>query len=233
MMLWTAFVMGMVGSLHCVGMCGPIALALPGKGSRNQLLPGRVLYNFGRVVTYSMLGLMWGILGEGVAMAGYQQGFSIAIGVMLLLGLLFSLNLEQKFFSIPVMDKMLIRLKMRLGKLLKVNTHSSLFSIGLLNGLLPCGFVYLALAGALTAGDALDGMAFMTLFGLGTFPLMLATSLAGSLIKPQWKQHFQKIMTGFAFVVAVLFIIRGMNLGIPYLSPELVSPLTEVAPECH
>ena len=118
MYLWTAFIVGLVGSLHCVGMCGPIALALP-KGGPSQLRfpTGRVLYNTGRVLTYTLMGFVWGLLGQGISLAGYQQGLSLALGVSLLLALLVSVNLESRFIAIPLIDRLMLRLRKALGKL--------------------------------------------------------------------------------------------------------------------
>lgn len=233
MQLWTAFIMGLVGSLHCVGMCGPIALALPqGWGSRLKLVNSRVLYNGGRVITYTLMGVMWGLFGQGISLAGYQQGLSIALGVFLLLAILMGVNLESRIISIPIVDRMMNVLRRALGKSLGKATPGSMLTIGVLNGFLPCGFVYMGLAGAMSTGTAWEGAAYMALFGLGTFPLMLATSLAGGLIGQRIKSRIRPIMVSVALVFAVLFILRGLNLGIPYVSPKINTAQTEM-PKCH
>lgn len=233
MELWTAFIMGLVGSLHCVGMCGPIALALPqGWGSRIKLVNSRVLYNGGRVITYTLMGVMWGLFGQGISLAGYQQGLSIALGVFLLLAILMGVNLESRIISIPIVDRMMHGLRRALGKSLGKATPGSMLTIGVLNGFLPCGFVYMGLAGAMSTGTAWEGAAYMALFGLGTFPLMLATSLAGGLIGQRIKSRIRPIMVSVALVFAVLFILRGLNLGIPYVSPKINTAQTEM-PKCH
>ena len=87
MELWTAVVVGLGGSLHCVGMCGPLALALAG-GDRGGLrfIGGRLLYNSGRMVTYVLLGGLFGLLGGVLQLAGWQQGLSIAVGGIIMLG---------------------------------------------------------------------------------------------------------------------------------------------------
>jgi sulfite exporter TauE/SafE len=182
-MIWTAFIIGLVGSLHCVGMCGPIALALPVSFStRFSLALSRLLYNLGRVVTYSLLGALFGLLGKGFVLAGLQQVLSIALGAMLLFMVFTSFNSESKLLSFGPLNKLAGHVKIALGKLLGTSTQSSLFTLGLLNGLLPCGFVYLGIFGALNTGGVLSGMLYMALFGLGTLPLMFAVSLMSSLV---------------------------------------------------
>jgi len=230
--LWTAFVIGLAGSFHCVGMCGPIALALPGNfNTRVSLVASRVLYNLGRIFTYTLLGAILGTFGKAIALAGFQQAISIGLGVLLLLIAFFSINPENSFISIPLLNKFNHYIKLNLGKLLKVNSQSSLFTIGVLNGFLPCGFVYIGLAGAVTTGTVLNGALYMTLFGLGTFPLMLATSLLGSVISVKTRNVFKTLTPAFFILFACLFIVRGLNLGIPYLSPRVNVADTEVT--CH
>lgn len=231
--LWTAFIIGLAGSFHCVGMCGPIALALPTNfNSGFQITFSRILYNLGRIFTYAMLGAVFGLFGKAFALAGFQQAISIALGVLLLAMALFSINLESNFITIPFFVKFNGFIKSKLGKLLKVNKQSSLFFIGALNGFLPCGFVYVGLVGAITTGTVINGALYMALFGLGTFPLMFATSMLGSILSIKTRNLFRKLTPAMFILFACLFIIRGLNLGIPYLSPQINT--TDVgAAKCH
>ena len=224
-MLITALILGFAGSLHCVAMCGPIALALP--SGRNDI-SNKLLYNLGRITTYAMLGTVMGTIGAGIQFAGLQQGLSIGLGVLMIIFLLFTSNRFQ-VMSLPFLDKPFFKLKQKLAVLLKSSSPSSLYNIGLLNGFLPCGMVYLALSGAMATGDVLQGIGFMVLFGLGTFPAMMAISLMKKMIKPGLFPGFQKILVGLAFVFACLLIIRGLGLDIPYLSPDIGAPIEEVA----
>lgn len=229
--LWTAFMIGIAGSFHCVGMCGPIALALPSRfGSGISIVFSRILYNLGRIFTYALLGALFGLFGKAIALAGIQQAISIALGVAMLAMAFFSVNLESNFIALPFLVKLNGFVKNKLGMLLKTNSQSSLFAIGLLNGFLPCGFVYLGLAGAITTGTVLNGISYMVLFGLGTFPLMFATSMLGSIMSINARNFFRKITPAMFIVFACLFIVRGMNLGIPYLSPKIN---TEAGIKCH
>ena len=164
-MFYTAFTIGLFGTLHCIGMCGPIALAIPmQKNSRWQLVQNSLLYNLGKALTYMILGLFVGLLGEGFVFVGLQKWLSILTGVFILTAVLFSLNLERKLIALPYFNQFFFQLKSSLGKLLKKTSKLSIFSTGLLNGLLPCGLVYLALASAISLGDVWSSGLFMLTF---------------------------------------------------------------------
>ena len=216
MYLWTAFTIGILGSLHCVGMCGPIAMALPYQGaSRWSTARNALVYNFGRIATYMVLGSIFGLLGKGVFLAGYQSALSIGLGVLLLVVALFSINVEQRLLRLPLLRRGIQQLQASLGKLLRVQANPSFFSIGLLNGLLPCGLVYMAIVGAVSTGDVLRGLAYMGLFGLGTLPLMLAASLAGNWVSLSLRNRLRSLIPVFLFAIALLFIYRGLQFDLP------------------
>lgn len=234
-LVWPGLAIGLLGSLHCIGMCGPIALALPGHGaSRVRMLIGRMLYNGGRVITYTLLGVAAGLVGQLIRFASLQQALSIAAGVAILLAVLLPSRAARRFLPGNITERIWIRVRNLAGPLLRSHTMGGLFSIGLLNGLLPCGLVYVALAGATATGGVLRGALFMTLFGLGTVPVMLATSLSGPLLGRRIRRTLNRLLPVGAVVLAALLILRGMSLGIPYVSPDLSrqaeSPQT---PACH
>jgi len=233
-MLLTAFVLGLTSSLHCVGMCGPIALALPGRQRAGSMFVwGRLTYQAGRVATYMMLGAAIGLFGEGFNLIGYQDSLSVGLGALFVVVGIFSLIGRKQAISFPIVEKLLIWLRRAMGPLLQRGEPHTLFQLGILNGLLPCGFVYLALAGGLATGQFWQGIAYMALFGLGTWPAMLAVSLAGGMLSPKIRSYARPLMLGMTFVIGGMLILRGLNLGIPFLSPLLIS--TEAAPivECH
>lgn len=218
MELWTAFILGFAGSAHCAGMCGPLALALPAAGSGGgRLVAGRLLYNLGRLVTYGLLGLVFGVIGRSLALAGVQQWVAIGLGTFLLVGVLFSKQLWGSAWG----GRLAAWLRPSLGRLLRRGTPGALFGFGLLNGLLPCGLVYVACLGATALGSIRAGMAYMLVFGLGTVPMMLALGLAGRLMPPRVRLRLQRLVPVCVGVVAVLLILRGLSLGIPYVSPDL------------
>jgi sulfite exporter TauE/SafE len=216
----TPLTIGIVGSLHCIGMCGPIVVALPLKNQNlfTKIL-GAILYNSGRVATYGLLGVLFGLLGRGIHMAGFQQWTSIILGIAMIVSVLFPFVFREKITVGNLLAGMAARLIARLKKLFASRSYHSLLLIGLLNGLLPCGLVYVAIAGAISSGGVISGALFMVLFGLGTIPLLLLAALASDAIGQRIRQKMQKAVPYFVFVLGVLFILRGMSLGIPYISP--------------
>ncbi|MDZ7771700.1 MAG: sulfite exporter TauE/SafE family protein [Balneolaceae bacterium] len=211
---------GFLGSFHCVGMCGPLALALPGEARRDAaFIGGRLLYNAGRVFTYTALGMAAGLLSRAFSLAGLQQGLSIGAGALLLLGPLLPALRRQanRWKAMPA--RWVSRASRPLKELFRHENPFSLLAIGLLNGLLPCGFVYTALLAAVTLGDARAGAVFMLGFGLGTVPAMLGVSLAGGLVPVEFRERVQRWSPWFVAAVGVLLVLRGLGLGIPFLSP--------------
>lgn len=232
MYLWTAFLVGLAGSLHCIGMCGPIVIALPSsQQSRSHLIRGRVSYNMGRVLTYAIIGLLFGLFGKGIAMAGFQRDLSIILGVLILLFILFPYRYRSYISKIPAVSAYSEKVRSVFFKIASKPSHAQMFLLGLINGLLPCGLVYVAVAGAVTAGAALDGMLFMALFGLGTVPLMLAASLFGKFINIGLRRKFNRLIPYMAVLLALIFILRGLNLGIPFVSPRLAIKSNTVSNE--
>jgi len=233
--IYTAFLIGLLGSVHCIGMCGPIAIALPVPDSSNiSFFTGRILYNIGRVVSYSILGLIFGLVGGRVALAGAQQFVSIALGVIIIVAILLPQKYKNYFAQHPFTQKLAQPLKTNIGSLFKKGTFSAMFLIGVLNGFLPCGFVYIGLAGAIASGDAISGAAVMILFGFGTIPAMFAASVFGKYINIGIRIKLRKATPYLAIVLAVIFIMRGLNLGIPYLSPKLTAQnVVSTEMDCH
>ncbi|MDX5346137.1 MAG: sulfite exporter TauE/SafE family protein [Hymenobacteraceae bacterium] len=222
-MIWAGFLFGLLGSFHCVGMCGPIALALPMAGnSKKAYVAGRLLYNGGRIITYTLLGALAGVFGETLQLAGLQQTVSVISGILILLMVVLPQAISGKVGQATGMNTVLAKVKQVMARHFQKGSFSSLGIVGMLNGLLPCGFVYLALAGAISMKSVGASMAYMALFGAGTLPLMLMLSLSGKLIRPKLRYFFSRSVPYAATFMAVLFILRGLNLGIPYLSPELV-----------
>lgn len=221
-----AFFIGLFGSVHCVGMCGPLALAVPSFKSRWWLVVAdKFVYNFGRVITYTFLGFLTGFIGRQLWLSGLQQGISLLSGALILMAgfsRLFKLRLSDgkfmaKLFS-PFNRLLNYALRHRAGNLV----------IGLLNGFLPCGFVYLALAGAINAGSPLNSARFMFWFGIGTFPLMLIATVGTGFMGPAVRRRINKAIPYFMIFLGCWFLLRGLQLDIPYLSPATFNPATGV-----
>jgi sulfite exporter TauE/SafE len=222
--------LGFLGSLHCIGMCGPIALALPSQSkSKLSFYSGRILYNLGRVVTYSIMGLVIGLIGQKINLAGYQQIVSIVLGVVILVIVLLPSRIKNYFIQLKPVQIITKKLQSSIGVLFRKGSQSSLFSIGILNGFLPCGFVYVALAGAVAMGNVEKSILFMVLFGIGTIPAMFSASIVTNLFGQNFRKKIHRAIPVFASVLAVIFILRGLNLGIPYLSPKMKT-VTQVNP---
>jgi len=215
----TGFLLGTVSSFHCVGMCGPIALSLPVHYlAPKQKAFGIFLYNTGRITMYALLGLLFGFVGRQVYLGGFQKGFSIVLGSLLLLFLLQSL-LKKKFIPDAWLQKSTRKLQQFIMRYMQQKKRYTLFLLGVANGLLPCGMVYFAVTGAMAAGSVTGGVLFMAAFGAGTFPAMFALSFFGSMISLHARNAMKKAVPYVIFTMGILLILRGLSLDIPYLSP--------------
>jgi sulfite exporter TauE/SafE len=228
-MMWSlAILTGLAGSLHCIGMCGPLAMALPLSESKSRNFANRAVYNLGRILSYGALGAIFGLLGKSFSFFGLQQGLSIGAGIFLLVVLFLGVNSNR----IGILSKWSAFLTSLFNKLWNSKTGMGPILFGLVNGFLPCGLVYVALAGAVVTSNPSDGFIYMVLFGLGTFPAMYFVSVLKPFASFKLKRLFKKLSPVLVFIFACLFIIRGMNLGIPYLSPKMVQD-TEQVECCH
>lgn len=229
--LITAFTIGLVGSLHCLGMCGPIAIALPlGHHNWAGKVAGGLLYNAGRIITYGVLGAIFGLLGRGLKLAGLQQWVSILLGIVMILSVLFPVVFREKINFDRLFSGYASRLTNAFRNLFAGKSLSTLLVIGLLNGLLPCGLVYIAVAGAINTNEVLAGVVYMMVFGAGTAPALLALSLAGNAMSMRLRSKLAKAVPVFIVILGILFILRGLNLGVPYVSPksEKLAPKEQV-----
>ncbi|OBX25610.1 hypothetical protein LX77_00420 [Gelidibacter algens] len=233
-MLWSALIFGLLGSFHCVGMCGPIAFMLPVDRTNSTKKVFQIFtYHFGRILAYSLIGLFFGLVGKSLYIFGLQQQLSIAIGVLMIVVVLIPTKTFNKYnFSKPVY-KLISKVKSSLGQALKKKTADTFLTIGFLNGFLPCGLVYMAVFASLAMNGALMGSLYMALFGIGTIPLMTSAIYLGKFLNTSIKQRIQKAIPIFVVVIGILFILRGMGLGIPYISPAPVAEMAQGTIECH
>ncbi len=215
--LWAAFAIGLLGSLHCVGMCGPIALALPAAGASARLhrLGAVLLYNGGRILTYMLLGLLIGLVGKGFFLAGLQAHLSVGAGLLLLLIVLGAVSVEQRLLRWPPLRTAYVHLQHSLRRHLMRHGLAAHFLTGMLNGLLPCGLVYLAILGAINTGSMWTGSLYMMGFGLGTVPLMAATAFAGKALRMHWRIRLYRLVPVFMAAMAVWLILRGLHFDLP------------------
>ena len=220
-MLYSALILGLLGSFHCIGMCGPIAFVLPLNRENNFKKVIQIsLYHLGRLLTYSFIGLLFGLLGKGLFLMGFQQRISIMVGVLMIVIVLIPARIFNKYnFSRPLYS-FVGKVKSGLGKLLKKKSYKALFTIGILNGFLPCGLVYMALVGSIATTDTTLGALYMFMFGLGTIPLMTTAVYLGNVLSISVRNKIQKAIPVFVVMIGILFILRGLGLGIPYISPS-------------
>jgi hypothetical protein len=225
-MLLSAIIFGLLGSFHCIGMCGPIAFMLPiDRTNKTKGFFQILSYHLGRLFTYSIIGLLFGFLGTGFYFFGFQQQLSIIVGVLMILTILFPKILQKLSLSKKI-SSIILKIKNSLGKELKKKGNDTFFTIGFLNGFLPCGLVYMAVFGALATSNAFTGSLYMFLFGLGTIPLMTAFVYLGNFTKGNFRKNIQKAIPVLVVFIGVLFILRGLGLGIPYVSP---APVLDIA----
>ena len=232
-MLWSALLFGLLGSFHCIGMCGPIAFMLPVDRTNNFKKISQIfLYHFGRIFTYSLIGLLFGLLGKSFYLFDLQQQLSIFIGILMIVIVLIPVKTFNKYnFSKPLY-RIISKVKSALGKELKKKTPDTFLTIGFLNGFLPCGLVYMALFGALGTGDAWQGSLYMAIFGIGTIPLMTTAIYFGNFLTGKVRRYITKAIPVIVVLMGLLFILRGLGLGIPFLSPPPVSQQVDAQYEC-
>jgi sulfite exporter TauE/SafE len=235
-MFYTALILGLLGSFHCVGMCGPIAFLLPlDRKSKAKRAFQLVSYHSGRLFMYGLLGAIFGSLGRGLNLFGMQQHISIAIGVLMIMVILIPTKTFNHYnFSKPIY-RLVGKLKSAMGKQLKRKDPGTFFTMGYLNGLLPCGLVYMAIFGAVASGSFINGGLYMLGFGLGTIPLMTMAIYLGNFLNAKIKQRVVKAIPVIVVIVGVLFILRGLGLGIPYVSPSEIVAVEQVSAKhsCH
>lgn len=231
----SALVLGFLGSLHCIGMCGPIVLVLPGGGETRGwgFAAGRVLYNLGRSLTYAAFGFVIGLIGQSVALAGYQQALGIVAGALMVLSVAVPGRWWKKLLPRVSSGRVTGAVQARLGGMLRNGSASSLFAIGILNGFLPCGLVYTALAASIGFGSAIESALFMFLFGVGTSPALVALSYAAGMITHTVRRRITRWLPLGVALMGVFFILRGLSLGIPFLSPDMEKVKSKMTSSSH
>ncbi|MBA6156425.1 sulfite exporter TauE/SafE family protein [Tenacibaculum sp. S7007] len=232
-MFISALIFGLLGSFHCIGMCGPIAFMLPvDRTNKAKQVLQIVSYHLGRLFTYSLIGLLFGLLGKGFYFFGFQQQLSIIVGVLMILVILLPKTFQKYNFSKSI-NRLVMKVKSALGKELKKRGNDTFFTIGFLNGFLPCGLVYMAVFGALATTNSFSGSLYMFIFGLGTIPLMTTVVYVGNFANGLVRKRIQQIIPFVVVFIGVLFVLRGLGLGIPYVSPVPVSDLATSVEGCH
>jgi sulfite exporter TauE/SafE len=233
-MLYTALFFGLISSFHCIGMCGPIAMMLPLDHKNPSRKALQILtYHLGRLTAYGSLGLVFGILGRGFYLAGLQQTISITVGILMILIVVIPEKIFAKYnFSRPIYQ-LISKVKTALGSQFKRKSVDALFTIGFLNGLLPCGLVYAALFGAIAMQNVTLSISYMLLYGLGTIPMMSAVVYVSNFLSFPIRNKLQKVIPIVSVIIGTLFILRGLGLDISYVSPSNMNLFVQANANCH
>lgn len=225
----SAFVFGILGSFHCMGMCGPLVMSLPFQtlqGKRSFF--GILAYHFGKMLMYALFGFAVGLLGQSIAIFKYQQVLTILAGIVLLVITVLP-TIKQHFkFNLPIAQS----LQWLNQKVSKDNWFLYYALFGFINGMFPCGLMYAALATSAASLSAWKGFFFMFFFGLGTVPSLSFVIYFQKKLSPNYRKYFTKSTYYFSILVAALLILRGFNLGIPYVSPK-INTETKTVDCCH
>lgn len=220
LIIYTAFLLGFSGSLHCFGMCGPIAFSIIiDRKHYLKMFFQNIIYQFGRIVSYTILGILFGIIGYGFSLAGFHKILSFSLGLGMIISILISKKKLKKFKFLINYTPLLSKIKVILSDFIKKKTFYTLFITGILNGLLPCGLVYIAVTTAMSTGKVVLSGLFMLYFGIGTIPLMFTTMILGNFINFHIKNKILKTTQIIIFFIGFLLILRSLELNIKYISP--------------
>lgn len=229
----TALIFGLISSLHCIGMCGPIAMMLPVSKSNGTKKAMQIFsYHLGRISAYSILGLVFGLFGKGLFLAGLQQQMSIVVGILMIVFVLVPQNKLGSFGFLKPFYFVVNKVKNKLGSQFKKQNKGTLFTIGFFNGFLPCGMVYVALFGALATQNVYLGMMYMMLFGVGTIPLMSTIVYVRDMFSVKVRNNIMKYYPYVIVLFGMLFIVRGLGLDIPFLSPDNLNLFVRGESDC-
>ncbi len=228
--LSSALLLGIAGSLHCAGMCGPLILAMPfhttgGSGGLRHLL----VYHTGRILLYASLGVLIGLAGKGIAIAGIQKGLSLTAGFFLIAMAFMMWRFEFLVASIPGFSGYTGAVQRMIGRAMGKKGYMTTLSLGALNGLLPCGLVYGALAGAISTMEAAAGGLFMLLFGAGTLPMLLTVSLLGNKAGNKIRRKLGAVQPVLMIIAGSLLVLRGLHLDLSLFE----SAVPRAGYECH
>lgn len=216
-MYWIAFTLGFFGSLHCIGMCGPLALAVQSskKVQGSAAFFSSLQYNTGRTIGYVSLGLLFGILGSAASFGGVQRGVSILLGVVMVLFFLFSINPDHLISKVPAISRFYTSISQKLFGLLRKSEKVPSLYLGTINGFLPCGLVYIAIAGAISLSNIWGSIGFMLFFGLGTFPAMIGVTLGHQAVSQKLRMSLKRLYPIITLVMGAYLIYRGLMSKLP------------------
>jgi len=223
-MFLTALMLGLAGSLHCVGMCSPLVMAVT--NLKGPQFINRLVYNMGRIFSYGVLGLVAATFGSLFQFSGFQNVISTALGALLIVAGVLGLT----YLKIPFLTKIILaitaKIKKAFSKFLSKKSMSSLTLMGMLNGVLPCGLTSIALAYCISLSTPQEGFLFMLIFGLATLPVMLGLTSIFQIYIKKLNFNFHRVTTVTMILVGILLISRSL-LSVHHSTPtDTTSPIT-------
>ena len=219
--LWAIFSLGLVSSLHCVQMCGPIVLSYsialeqqnPPQRKRLALFIGHLAYNAGRIVTYACLGAIAGLVGDSIRLVGHLAGIGTALaivgGLLMILAGLFMFGIFPAAGILGKLFRVTSNFLRPLAQLVSSPGIGNRFLLGLALGFLPCGLIYAAVVRALATGSPAWGAATMAAFGAGTAIALLAVGIFSSAVRGNITRWGTKLAAISVTVMGVFLIVRG------------------------
>lgn len=214
--------MGLASGLHCLGMCGPLIAAFPATNHNIPLLLDP--WHLSRIATYGVLGIATGVAGNLISFAGMHifSGFVILLLIGIGLTFYWRNSLHINFFSNSLIQNLW-------SKSANTGGIRGRAALGALNGLLPCGMVYFALATSLAWGNVPESVSFMLAFGLGTLPFLLMIPVFGRFIPSIWKKRL-KILQPFFLILSLLIVL--WRVVIVPMGWQVILPWIEDIPMC-
>lgn len=212
--MWlTALIMGLAGSLHCAGMCSPLAMTITSMNS--PAFSNRLLYNAGRILTYGILGASVATMGLILPLPKFQNILSITLGIILItMGVTGISGLRIPLLTISII-KFTNLIKNIFSKFIQQKHRGSLLLLGALNGLLPCGLTFLALTFCITLATPFQGFMYMLLFGAGTLPVMLGFISLLQFLTRKFNFNIKAVTKGMLILSGLLLVVRVFMVHTP------------------
>ncbi len=212
--MWlTALIMGLAGSLHCAGMCSPLAMTITSMNS--PAISNRLLYNAGRILTYGILGASVATMGLILPLPKFQNILSITLGIILItMGVTGISGLRIPLLTISII-KFTNLIKNIFSKFIQQKHRGSLLLLGALNGLLPCGLTFLALTFCITLATPFQGFIYMLLFGAGTLPVMLGFISLLQFLTRKLNFNIKAVTKGMLILSGLLLVVRVFMVHTP------------------
>ena len=214
--LLSMFLLGLAGSLHCAVMCGPLCMALPlSREDKNKMLIQSFIYHSGRILGYASLGMVIGLAGQALVFMRIQNVIIISTGILFLIIGAYQVSKKNLNFSYFTQLQQPKLIKKTFSTLINRSDKASIVAMGFLNGLLPCGLVYSALALSIQNFTIKSTIINMVFFGFGTLPMMISLTAGIGATFFSKKINFKSVSPYIFLLMGILMIYRGLNMNLP------------------